>query len=112
MRDRALQFILWLGDFVEDGTTGKPSVKRYGVALGATVLAGVMFGLGAIIVWSAVHSIGDERVRIVEIASRSLSDVLMWFVIMVTGNYAGGKLIERVVGKKENDESIDKRAQD
>lgn len=89
-------FFLWLGDFVRDGTTGKPSVKRYGVALGSTVLAGVMLGLGAVIGYAVVFSVGDNQEKIVEHAAGALSDVLMWFTIMVTGNYAGGKLIERV----------------
>lgn len=101
MREKIETFILWLGDFVEDGTTGKPSVKRYGVALGATVLAGVMLGLGAVIGWSVVSSANENQVKIVEHAAGALSDVLMWFTIMVTGNYAGGKLIERVVNPRQ-----------
>ena len=95
------QFIFWLGDFVEDGTTGKPSVKRYGVALGATVLAGVMFGLGAVIGWAVVQTDGADRVKIVESATQALIDVCMWFVLLVTGNYTIGKMVEKGLGNKE-----------
>lgn len=99
-------FILWLGDFVEDGTTGKPSVKRYGVALGATVLAVVMSYLGYVIGQAVIDSAGEDRVKAAQIAKDALSDVVMWFSLLVTGNYAGGKLIERIGGpaKKEGDQ--------
>lgn len=98
--DRALQFIMWLGDFVEDGTTGKPSVKRFGLALAVTVLCGVMLGLGSVIAYSALVATGRDQVDIARIAADALTVIAGLVLAAVSGSYVLDKALTR---KKKND---------
>lgn len=100
--DRLTKFILWLGAFVEDGASGKPSVKRYGLALTVTVLCGVMLGLGGVIACAALSSTGRDQVDIARIAA----DALVWIagavLAAVSGSYVWDKALSR---KKSGDEN-------
>lgn len=97
---RALQFVMWLGDFVEDGTTGKPSVKRFGLALAVTVLCGVMLGLGSVVAYSALVATGREQVDIARIAADALTVIAGLVLAAVSGSYVLDKALTR---KKTND---------
>ena len=105
-----MQFIMWLGDFVEDGTTGKPSVKRFGLALAVTVLCGVMLGLGSVIAYSALVATGRDQVDIARIAADALTVIAGLVLAAVSGSYVLDKALTRK--KTNDDESIDKRTQD
>jgi len=94
------QFILWLGDFVEDGLSGRPSVKRFGLALAVTVLCGVMLGLGCVVAYAALTSTGRDQVDIARIAADALIYVAGMVLTAVSGSYVLDKALNR---KKEND---------
>lgn len=101
MRHKIEQFIMWLGDFVEDGITGKPSVKRFGLALAVTVLCGVMLGLGSVIAYSALVATGRDQVDIARIAA----DALVWIAGAVLTAVSGSYVLDKALTtrKKETD---------
>lgn len=92
---------MWLGDFVEDGVTGKPSVKRFGLALAVTVLCGVMLGLGSVIAYSALVATGRDQVDIARIAA----DALVWIAGAVLTAVSGSYVLDKALTtrKKETD---------
>lgn len=92
---------MWLGDFVEDGITGKPSVKRFGLALAVTVLCGVMLGLGSVIAYSALVATGRDQVDIARIAA----DALVWIAGAVLTAVSGSYVLDKALTtrKKEAD---------
>lgn len=106
--ESAKKFILWLGDFVEDGSTGKPSVKRFGLALSVTVLSGVMLGLGAVVAYSAVITTGRDQVDIARIAA----DALVYISGLVLTAVSGSYVLDKALTRKKVDESIGKRETD
>lgn len=101
MRQKIEQFLMWLGDFVEDGVTGKPSVKRFGLALAVTVLCGVMLGLGSVIAYSALVATGRDQVDIARIAA----DALVWIAGAVLTAVSGSYVLDKALTtrKKETD---------
>lgn len=101
MRQKIEQFLMWLGDFVEDGITGKPSVKRFGLALAVTVLCGVMLGLGSVIAYSALVATGRDQVDIARIAA----DALVWIAGAVLTAVSGSYVLDKALTtrKKETD---------
>lgn len=101
MREKAEQFILWLGDFVEDGATGRPSVKRFGLALAVTVLCGVMLGLGAVIAYAAYTATGRDQVDIARIAS----DALVWIAGAVLAAVSGSYVFDKALARKKQNDS-------
>ena len=99
MREKIELFVLWLGDFVEDGTTGRPSVKRFGLALAVTVLCGVMLGLGSVIAYAAFTATGRDQVDIARIAS----DALVWIASAVLAAVSGSYVFDKALARKKND---------
>jgi len=102
MRQKAEQFILWLGDFVEDSQSGRPSVKRYGLALAVTVLCGVMLGLGSVVTVAAIDSTGRDQVDIVRMACDTLEVISGLVLMAVTGNYLFDKASARAAKQEAN----------
>lgn len=109
MLEKIERFILWLGDFVEDGVSGRPSVKRFGLALSVTVLCGVMLGLGAVVAHAAITSTGRDQVDIARIAADALVWIASAVLAAVSGSYVFDKALAR---KKSNDEIISQRTPD
>ncbi len=109
MREKIEQFILWLGDFVEDGSTGRPSVKRFGLALAVTVLCGVMLGLGAVISYSTFTADNASKLEMV----RSCANTLEVLAGLVLAAVTTGYLVDKNAARKAvKDESISERTQD
>jgi len=96
------EFILWLGKFVTDSQTGKPSVKRYGLALSVTVLCGVLLGLGAVISIAVINSSGRDQVDIVRISAETIQWVSAALLTAVSGSYVADKALAR---GKQNEQS-------
>ena len=96
-----MKFVLWLGRFVHDSTSDKPSVKRFGLALTVTVLCGVLFGLGFVIAKAAITSVGHDQVEMVRIAS----ETLIWTSTALLGTVGGTYVTDKALGRKSNDTS-------
>jgi len=103
VREKIEQFIYWLGDFVEDSATGRPSVKRFGLALAVTVLCGVMLGLGAVITYAAYTASSRDQVDIVRIAADTLQIIAGLVLAAVTTGYLVDKASIR--GKKDDNKA-------
>lgn len=109
MREKIEQFVLWLGDFVEDGISGRPSVKRFGLALAVTVLCGVMLGLGAVIAYSTFTAENVSKLEMV----RSCADTLKVLAGLVLTAVTTGYLVDKNAARQAaKDESISQRTQD
>jgi hypothetical protein len=109
VREKIELFVLWLGDFVEDGNTGRPSVKRFGLALAVTVLCGVMLGLGAVIAYSTFTADNSSRLEMVRSCAGTLEVLAGLVLAAVTTGYLVDKNASRKAAK---DESISERTQD
>jgi hypothetical protein len=94
-----MKFILWIGRFVHDSTSDKPSVKRFGLAITVTVLCGVLFGLGAVIAKAVVTSVGHDQVEMVRIAS----ETFVWTATALLGTVGGSYVADKALGRKSND---------
>lgn len=90
-----MNFIKWLGQFVTDSHTTKPSVKRFGLALTVTVLCGVMFGLGVVMSIAAVNSLGRDQVDIIRICAETIQWVSTALLTAVSGSYVDDKALAR-----------------
>ncbi len=90
-----LKFVLWLGRFVHDSTSDKPSVKRFGLAITVTVLCGVLFGLGVVIAVSVLNAIGREQVDMVRIAAGTIEWTSTALLTAVSGSYVADKALGR-----------------
>jgi hypothetical protein len=101
VREKIEQFILWLGDFVEDGVSGRPSVKRFGLALSVTVLCGVMLGLGAVIAYSTFTADSASKLEMV----RSCADTLKVLAGLVLAAVTTGYLVDRASIRKSNSDA-------
>lgn len=89
-------FLRWLGRFVEEGTTGRPSVKRFGFALCVTVLSAIIGVFGGVmggVVWMAHGS--PQAVELVRIIAGSLEVISGLVLGAVTTGYVAGKAVER-----------------
>lgn len=86
-----INFIKWLGQFVTDSETSKPSVKRYGLALTFTVLCGIMFGLGVVIAVAVVCSSDRNQVDIVRIAADTINWVSTALITAAGGTYVADR---------------------
>ncbi len=109
MREKIELFVLWLGDFVEDGNTGRPSVKRFGLALPVTVLCGVMLGLGSVIAYSTFTADNASKLEMVRSCANTLEVLAGLVLAAVTTGYLVDKNAARKAAK---DESISERTQD
>ncbi|MFJ3685588.1 hypothetical protein [Pseudomonas sp. NPDC090208] len=90
------QFLRWMGRFVEEGSTGRPSVKRFGFALCITVLSAVLGLFGGVmagVTWMA-HG-GDQAIELVRIIANSLEIIAGMVLGAVTTGYVAGKAVER-----------------
>lgn len=96
-----MKFVLWLGRFVHDSASDKPSVKRFGLAITVTVLCGVLFGLGAVIAVSILDSIGRDQVDMVRIAAGTFEWTSTALLTAVSGSYVADKAL----GRKSSDSS-------
>lgn len=101
MQTNKMKFILWLGRFVHDSTSDKPSVKRFGLAITVTVLCGVLFGLGLVIAKAVVTSAGHDQVEMVRIAAGTIEWTSTALLTAVSGSYVADKAL----GRKSNDSS-------
>lgn len=89
-------FLAWLAAFVAEGSTGRPSVKRFGFALAVTVLSAVMGLFGGVIAGVAWMSHGQpEAVALIHIVANSLEMVAGLVLTAVTTGYVAGKAVER-----------------
>jgi len=89
----------WLFRFVQDSKTGQPSVKRYGLALAITVLAGVIIGLGLVIVYMSLTARPEDEAEIMKMACSTLENITFMFLATATGNYLVDKASARKVEK-------------
>lgn len=99
-----MAFLAWLAAFVAEGSTGRPSVKRFGFAMAITVLSAVMGVFGGVmagVVWMS-HG-GPQAVEMVRIVADSLQMVAGLVLTAVTTGYVAGKAVERP--GKESQES-------
>lgn len=96
-----LQFAKWIGRFVHDSTSDKPSVKRFGLAITVTVLCGVLFGLGLVIAKAVITSVGHDQVEMVRIAS----ETLIWTATALLTTVGGTYVTDKALGRKSNDSS-------
>jgi hypothetical protein len=107
--EKLYSFLLWLGDFVRDSGTGKPSVKRFGLALCVTVLCGVMLGIGAVITFTTFHAPDAQIVELVRILSSTLEILAGLVLTAVTTGY----LVDKANTKgKNNEQRTDKESTD
>ena len=95
-----INFLKWLGQFVTDSQTLKPSVKRYGLALSFTVMCGIVFGLGIVISIAVVNSSGRDQVDIVRIAADTIQWVSSALLMAASGTYVA----DRSLGKGKANE--------
>jgi hypothetical protein len=89
-------FLRWMGRFVEEGTTGRPSVKRLGFALCITVLSAVIGVFGGVmggVAWMANGS--PQAIELVRIIASSLEVISGMVLTAVTTGYVAGKAVER-----------------
>ncbi|MBV4524319.1 hypothetical protein KVG88_30055 [Pseudomonas sp. SWRI74] len=89
-------FLRWMGRFVEEGTTGRPSVKRFGFALCVTVLSAVIGLFGGVmggVAWMAHGS--AQAIELVRIIASSLEVISGMVLASVTTGYVAGKAVER-----------------
>ena len=89
-------FLRWMGRFVEEGTTGRPSVKRFGFALCVTVLSAVLGLFGGVmggVAWMAHGT--DQAIELVRIIAGSLEIIAGMVLGAVTTGYVAGKAVER-----------------
>lgn len=100
-------FITWLGDFVRDSKTGKPSVKRYGLALAVTVICGVMLGMGIGVVIVLMRVDNTNAVQIVT----TVCDTLVWLagavLTAVTTGYVWDRRNERLASSPQQNQQAD-----
>lgn len=104
-------FLRWMGRFVEEGTTGRPSVKRFGLALAITVLSAVMAVFGGVmggVAWMARHDL--QAVELVRIISGSLEVIAGMVLTAVTTGYVAGKAVERPRKESQSSDQADKAA--
>jgi len=94
-----MKFVLWLGRFVHDSTSDKPSVKRFGLAITVTVLCGVLFGLGLVIAKAVITSVGHDQVEMVRIAS----ETFVWTATALLGTVGGAYVTDKALGRKSSD---------
>jgi hypothetical protein len=106
MKEHLYNFMLWLGNFVEDGRTGRPSVKRFGLALCVTVLCGVMLGIGAVITFTTFHAPDAQVIELVRILSSTLEILAGLVLTAVTTGYLVDKATTK--GKEDDNQRTDK----
>lgn len=97
MKDTFLQFLRYLSKFVEDGETGTPSVKRFGLALAVTVLSFIMLIMGlviCIVVYKAPSNYSVDMIRI-------LSNSLEMISGLTLGAVTTGYLVDKATSKKK-----------
>lgn len=89
-------FLRWIGQFVEEGITGRPSVKRFGFLLCITVLSaviGLFGGVMGVLAWMGHGS--AEAVELMRILANSLEVISGMVLASVTTGYVAGKAVER-----------------
>lgn len=96
------QFLRYLGEFVQDSKTGKPSVKRYGLALAVTILSGVMLGVGLVISVVTLHAPDTSHIELVRILSSTL-EVLAGLVLTATTT---GYLVDKAQQSKSEKSNV------
>lgn len=94
-----MTFTKWLGDFVRDSKTGKPSVKRFGLALAVTVICGIMFGMGASVSIIAIESNQESKIEIVRIVCGTIENLGYAVLMAVTTGYLYDRTQERKIGQ-------------
>ena len=96
------KFLCYLGEFVQDSKTGRPSVKRYGLALTVTVLCGVMLGVGIVVSVVTLNSPAQSNIELVRVLCSTL-EVLAGMVLTATTT---GYLVDKAQQRgKSNDAS-------
>ncbi len=98
-------FITWLGDFVRDSKTGKPSVKRYGLALAVTVLCGIMAGMGTAITILTASADSQSQIEIIRIVCNLLENLAFMVLTAVTTGYLVDRTQERKMGSQQNQQT-------
>lgn len=93
---RALAFLAtWLMRVCEEGRSGHPSAKRFGLLISVTVLSCVMGLFGGVlagVTWSAAPGQSLELARVI---AGSLEVIAGMVLTAVTAGYVGGKAVER-----------------
>lgn len=96
MKDAFIRMMLWFSRVVEEGATGRPSAKRFGLILAVTVLALVMGVIGGVIAGVTWFSSGrPEAIELVRIISGTLEVLAGLVLTAVTTGYVAGKAVER-----------------
>ena len=96
MKDALMRVLLWLGRVMEEGETGRPSAKRFGLILSITVLASVMGLIGGVIAGVTWYANGTpQAIELVRIVSGTLEVIAGLVLTAVTTGYVAGKAVER-----------------
>lgn len=88
------RFVHWLGGFVEDGRTGKPSLKRVTAAMTATALSVGALALLLAKAWHVLHHGGDVSAELVAVAAP--------LCVLAGYNYVHGKKVETERGNSSD----------
>lgn len=96
MKEVLMRLLLWFGRVVEEGETGQPSAKRFGLILAVTVLASVMGLIGGVIAGVTWYASGTpQAIELVRIVSGTLEVIAGLVLAAVTTGYVAGKAVER-----------------
>ncbi len=101
------RFIFWLGSFVVDSKTGKPSVKRVGLAMSVTALVMIMLvfaGVAAAVVWLS-HNDASDRAQLVGRLVDGITYIAGLVLAAVTTGYLVDKSSQRKHEKEDPDEA-------
>lgn len=87
MKVMLFRLLKYLSRFVEDGETGKPSVKRFGLAIAVTVLSFIMLTMGVVICIVVYKAPPENSIEMIKIISNSLEMISGLTLGAVTTGY-------------------------
>lgn len=90
-----MKFLTYLSRFVEDGQTGQPSVKRFGLALAVTILCGIILGIGIVICVIGLGVDPENIIRALDILADTLVSLAGLVLTAVTTGYVMDKALNR-----------------
>ena len=96
------KFFRYLSRFVEDGRTGTPSIKRFGLALAVTILSAVMLSIGIVVCYVTISAPSGAIIDLVRILCGTLEMLAGLVLTAVTTGYLVDKAQAR---NKETDDN-------
>ncbi len=85
----------WLMRVCEEGSTGRPSAKRFGLLLSITVLSAVMGVFGGVLAGITWVADSGNSLELARLLANSLEVIAGMVLAAVTTGYVGGKALER-----------------